>query len=716
MRLFQSMKSTRMFYYILTLLLAMAVAMFLLTFFFLHTYLEDAYQRRAEENAMQFLGTAGEYVDLAVLDLGRAMGQLLWNTDVTGAILVPDEVSYARKVEIVKALSTFEQDHPLVERAYLLTYGNDTLYDGEGNSLSLKDAAQRSYLPEYNANVRARAVADEDFATTVITVDGAVALLQDFPTPERNGALLVEVREELLLHFLEAALEDTSGYIEVLDPSGALIWSCGEKEGAGAARPFMGKTGWTFSIRQGLAQTELTLEQVVRLIGLWILMFGVVGAAAALLVSWRIYRPIYALRSVVEDGGGSGEGENELEMVRRVYEATLRQKDSLSDAVAEMAPIVRDRLYKNLLLGRPLSGEYLMDRLAYLHSPLRMDGSFSVLVCATGEEHSGSLDELMGALYRRLSQQDEKRARWECVLMDDYSLVVILILPEQAAASAFKRSELELERRVQEFARQNAVQDALVMGLGKPCSGVAGLHWSYTEALEDLHYRQYHGGDVQEGVHSPVGGSRELLELAMGGDVGGARRALEVLCRLAREGPDSERRAALGGMADSMVEALLGLHAPEEKLSVFDAYYRQADSLDAVALETLALEVGEQGIALLSYYGQKNRNRYVAQAQKYIQERCTDSHLSLDMVAESVGINPAYLSRLFYELSEVNFVNYVNGCRVERAKLLLRQSKIPVQEVGFRSGFNSLQNFNRVFKRHTGMTPGAYRKQEGESL
>ena len=59
----------------------------------------------------------------------------------------------------------------------------------------------------------------------------------------------------------------------------------------------------------------------------------------------------------------------------------------------------------------------------------------------------------------------------------------------------------------------------------------------------------------------------------------------------------------------------------------------------------------------------------------------------------------------------MNFVNYVNQCRVEKAKLLLTQSKIPTQEVGFRCGFNSLQNFNRVFKRHAGMTPGAYRKQ-----
>lgn len=116
-----------MFYRILFLLLSMVCVMFLISFLFIGSYISRSYERQAQESARQLLGTASEYVDLAVLDLGRAMQQLLWNTDITGAILVPDEVSYARKVEIVKALSTFQQDYPLVDRAYLLTYSNQAL-------------------------------------------------------------------------------------------------------------------------------------------------------------------------------------------------------------------------------------------------------------------------------------------------------------------------------------------------------------------------------------------------------------------------------------------------------------------------------------------------------------------------------------------------------------------------------------------------------------
>ena len=145
-------------------------------------------------------------------------------------------------------------------------------------------------------------------------------------------------------------------------------------------------------------------------------------------------------------------------------------------------------------------------------------------------------------------------------------------------------------------------------------------------------------------------------------------------------------------------------------MELFDAYYRAGDAPED--WEGPAREVGQQALNALCHYSQKSRNRYVKQAKEYIQGHSADSRLSLETVAESVGIHSAYLSRLFYEICQVNFVSYVNRCRVEKAEILLKQTKIPVKEVGFKTGFNSMQNFNRVFKKYTGMTPGAYRKQE----
>lgn len=60
-----------------------------------------------------------------------------------------------------------------------------------------------------------------------------------------------------------------------------------------------------------------------------------------------------------------------------------------------------------------------------------------------------------------------------------------------------------------------------------------------------------------------------------------------------------------------MVEALLNLHVPEEKLALFESYYRRAEHQTGSELFVLASRVGTEGLSLLAYYGQKNRNRYV---------------------------------------------------------------------------------------------------------
>lgn len=716
MKLFHNLKSKRIFYRILLLQLAMVCVMFLMAFWFMGSYIAKSYEQRTRESAQQLLRTAGEYVDLAVVDLGRAMQQQLWNTDITGAILLPDEVSYARKVEIVKALATLEQDQPIVSRAYLITYSNQTLYDSSGNITALKDSPQRSFFPQFNAGVQSHTVGDEDFSTSVLTVDGSVALLQDFPTPEHNGALLVELHSDVLLDFLGQSLGDTHAYMEVRDSSGALIYSIGSPPGGdGQPERFVSSAGWSFQLWPDQSQGKLTTAELLQLIGLWLLIFGAVSVLTAVSITWSIYRPIRALRSAVEGDSPDLEG-NELEVVQQAYENTLRQKASLSHEVAEMAPIVRDRLYKTLIRGQELPETYLLDRLAYLNSPFSPDGVFTVLVSALDESFDGNRDELMGGLYHRLSQPQHSQSHQtysrECLLMDDYSLVVILSFQTDGLGPQIKSAQLEQEKIIQEYAKQNNAGDQLAIGHGKPCRGITNLHYSYEEALEHLNYQRYHGAQDQDGLSEEVS-CRRSIQLAMGGDVDGAQRSFEVLLQeLAHRPLEREaRNSSWGAIMDDLIEALLNLHVPQEKLAPFERYYREMEHAPEAELEATVREVGFQGLSLLGHYGQKNRNRYVSQAQKYIQEHCSDSHLSLETVAASIGITPTYLSRLFYELCDLNFVNYVNECRVSKAKLLLTQSKIPAQEVGFRCGFNSLQNFNRVFKRHTGTTPGAFRKQ-----
>ena len=81
--------------------------------------------------------------------------------------------------------------------------------------------------------------------------------------------------------------------------------------------------------------------------------------------------------------------------------------------------------------------------------------------------------------------------------------------------------------------------------------------------------------------------------------------------------------------------------------------------------------------------------------------------ITLDDVARHVGMNRAAFCTFFRRTMGKTFVTYLNEYRVEQACNLLEQGGISVAEACYRSGFNNVPYFNRVFKRVKGRTPTA---------
>ncbi|MEL7370008.1 MAG: helix-turn-helix domain-containing protein [Myxococcota bacterium] len=89
-----------------------------------------------------------------------------------------------------------------------------------------------------------------------------------------------------------------------------------------------------------------------------------------------------------------------------------------------------------------------------------------------------------------------------------------------------------------------------------------------------------------------------------------------------------------------------------------------------------------------------------------------DAGLTLAALAEQLTLTPRELSGLINRSAGRHFFDFVNRYRVEHAKTLLVESPDrTVLEVLHDSGFNSKSSFNTAFKKHTGMTPTAFRTQ-----
>ena len=83
--------------------------------------------------------------------------------------------------------------------------------------------------------------------------------------------------------------------------------------------------------------------------------------------------------------------------------------------------------------------------------------------------------------------------------------------------------------------------------------------------------------------------------------------------------------------------------------------------------------------------------------------------LSLAELSAVAGMSSFHFAREFKRSTGTTPHQYLIKYRIDRAKALLAESKMPLVEVGFRSGFSHQSHFTRLFHKLTGTTPHTYR-------
>jgi AraC-like DNA-binding protein len=98
----------------------------------------------------------------------------------------------------------------------------------------------------------------------------------------------------------------------------------------------------------------------------------------------------------------------------------------------------------------------------------------------------------------------------------------------------------------------------------------------------------------------------------------------------------------------------------------------------------------------------------IAKAKQFIREHYAEV-LSLGLVSKVVNTSRYYLCKRFREVTGVTFTEFVSRTRIEKAKNLLLNPNLRVSEIAYEIGFQSLNHFNRMFKKIEGQSPTEYR-------
>jgi len=119
---------------------------------------------------------------------------------------------------------------------------------------------------------------------------------------------------------------------------------------------------------------------------------------------------------------------------------------------------------------------------------------------------------------------------------------------------------------------------------------------------------------------------------------------------------------------------------------------------------------------LLSIYQQLcSQESYVKQTglvskiKAYVEEHYTEL-IRLESLAERLNYSVSHISAVFKSETNYSLVEYVMQLRMKKAVALLKSTNVPLKEIAASVGYTDVHYFNRLFKRHLGISPGRYRK------
>ncbi|NOU95289.1 response regulator [Paenibacillus sp. LMG 31456] len=102
----------------------------------------------------------------------------------------------------------------------------------------------------------------------------------------------------------------------------------------------------------------------------------------------------------------------------------------------------------------------------------------------------------------------------------------------------------------------------------------------------------------------------------------------------------------------------------------------------------------------------------VEEAKHYIEDHLAEE-VSLEEVADRIGLNASYFSQLFKQSTQETFVQYRTRRRIEKAKKLLAQPHYRITDISGEVGYADHPHFTKTFKKYTGLLPSEFRNKLG---
>ncbi|MFC4599890.1 response regulator transcription factor [Cohnella hongkongensis] len=194
-----------------------------------------------------------------------------------------------------------------------------------------------------------------------------------------------------------------------------------------------------------------------------------------------------------------------------------------------------------------------------------------------------------------------------------------------------------------------------------------------------------------------------------------SKRLFELLDRTGS--PDKLQRMARNAMILVHSAGLENLSGYAMSLSLEEELHKAENAASLHELKRCVNGLLERVLKDIGQARESGSRKPIEQAKAWMAEHL-DQEITIKRIADMVYMNPTYFSEYFKQQTGETMLDYLTRQRIERAKTLLADQRLKIQEICGRIGYQDAKYFGRLFKQWTGHTPSGYRERllarEGE--
>jgi len=677
---------------------------------------------------------------IQMLSTSRLRSVLMGAADSPGGKLQPELLHSLRE-----QLQQLESDE-LVERAYYIFVHEDLIIDAETYTNKAYYFSTRYPMePRSRKQLEAELTGKKMMNFTDSGSSLTAVMSYPFNTNDPDVYLLVDLRTNKLqeqIHIPESWVRGTA----IIDDRGRMISENGlserdrqtlqqriHAEGVSPQFTISDKTGlslmksafdeqWHYISMIELG-TLMKPVYVTRFIS-WVFLafFLVVGGWVSYYLSRRLYRPIAEIRNGLKSHRRTGESPahegNEFDVIKRYSQSIMTENRELSHMVHGMLPIVQEQFVTKLLLGQyrdALSIEYYAKEIEFTYNPV---AARTVLTIALHDnldvpEHPTETGKTF--LLAEMKDKIRKLAPGRIWLCQTKPNLLACIVQHDKAMSDSPEHIAEMAKLI---LLQYGDYFKATIGIGKTVQTMEELHLSYEHAVIVLQYR---------GLNSTVEicGSQPVRDLQGGDSFLSVQEVNRILNQCKTREYDKLLRSVLdlleeGQRRDAAAEQMKYLLA-----DVLNTWIRAAESehneLNVPYYSRLfermnrCMTWGELRACFEEIHAflfrrpaPGTRAQQIAGIVAYIHEHY-DQELSIEAFAGMMNMSIGHFSRTFKEEVGEKYVEYIAKYRLMKAKKLLLETDLKLDEIAERVGYWGRNSLIRAFRKHEGITPAKYR-------